>query len=117
MKTLCHLNQVVSFYFLNMNYLEKLYNFYMNSNYLTLKNNEKLMNTIVGFIEILLGQIKQKMKEEEGSPKYQPLANYYYKFATIELLQKIMEEDFRYNKYQVLKYLINQIATENFSMQ
>lgn len=100
-----------------MNYLAKLYDFYMKTDFMTSKNNEKLMSTIVGFIEVLLGQIKQKMREEEGTPNYQALATYYHKFATLDLLQKVMDEDFRYNKYQVLKYLITLIAAEDFSMQ
>jgi hypothetical protein len=45
----------------------------MRTDYNTAKNNDKVMNSIIGLIEILLIQIKMKMNEDKNTPNYEPM--------------------------------------------
>lgn len=42
----------------------------MNTDMMTSKNNDKVINSIISFIEILLQQIRKKMNDEVDSENY-----------------------------------------------
>lgn len=63
MKNLCNLNPILTLNFLNKNYLQRLHEIYMKTDMNNSRSNEKVMNHILGFIEILLENIKQKIEE------------------------------------------------------
>lgn len=56
------------------------------------------------------------MEEDKNTPRYEHLKSYYDRFATLALLNKIMLDDFKFNRYQVLKSLIHLICIDNFPL-
>ena len=117
LQNICSLNSVVAYYYLNKNYLSKLYELFMRTDNMTAKNNDKVINSIISFIEILLQQIRKKMDDEADSDNYFVVKQYFEKYGNIEFIIKIMDEDFKFNRYQTMKNLIWLICHNNFEMQ
>lgn len=117
LQNICALNSVVAYFFLNKEYLNKLYDLFMSTDMMVSKNNDKVINSIVKFIYVLLQQVKQKMDDETDQANFQVIQQYFKKFANLQLLQKVMDEDFKFNGYENLRKLIWLICSEDYSMQ
>ena len=80
---ICQLNPSATYVFIRKNYLNKVYDMYMATDYSTVRGNEKILNKINEFLYLMLSYLKSKLysdKSKLNDENCQSMFNYYNRF-------------------------------------
>ena len=109
-------NPIILNYLLQINMLNKFYDIYINiKKENTLISHEQSLTHILNLIGLLLKNLSITIKNSEEEKK-KNMINYYNFYANINLVEKIIKEDYFFDMYQGMHQIINVICFENLDL-